>query len=99
MENALILQFVSHGSIRQYLTKQKKPVSLSVKLQWVEQITEVIRFIHSRDVLHGDISCNNVFLDGQLSVKLGDFAGSAIDDLPPLICYETSHELPNQDIS
>ena len=50
-------------------------------------------------MLHGDISCNNVFLDGQLSVKLGDFAGSAIDDLPPLIYYETSHELPNQDIS
>ncbi len=32
-------------------------------------------------------------------MKLGDFAGSAIDDLPPLICYETSHELPDQDIS
>jgi len=29
----------------------------------------------------------------------GSFAGSAIDGLPPLICYETSHELPGEDIS
>jgi hypothetical protein len=32
-------------------------------------------------------------------VKLGDFAGSAIDGLPVLVCYETSHELPGEDIS
>jgi len=99
LENAIILQFASQTSIRQYYARQKKPVSLSVKLRWVEQLTEVIRFIHSRNVLHGDISCNNVFLDDELDVKLGDFAGSAIDDLPALICYETSHELPAEDIS
>ncbi|KAF1964438.1 hypothetical protein BU23DRAFT_594155 [Bimuria novae-zelandiae CBS 107.79] len=52
-----------------------------------------------KSVLHGDISCNNGFLDDRLDVKLGDFAGSAIDGLPPLVCYETSHELPDEDIS
>lgn len=50
-------------------------------------------------MLHGDISCNNTFLDDDLNVKVGDFAGSAIDDHPPLVCYETSHELPGEDIS
>lgn len=39
----------------------------------------------------------NVFLDDNLNVKLGDFAGSAIDEHPPLVCYETSHELPDED--
>src|SRR5450432_709878 len=58
-----------------------------------------MRFIYSRSVFHGDISCNNIFLDDSLNVKLGDFAGSAIDDQPPLVCYETSHELPSEDIS
>ncbi|PVH92378.1 kinase-like protein [Periconia macrospinosa] len=98
LENALILQFASHTSIRQYFARQKQ-VPLSLKLRWVEQLFDVVRFIHSRRVLHGDISCNNIFLDGNLDVKLGDFAGSAIDDLPPLVCYETSHELPGEDIS
>ncbi|KAF2757908.1 spindle assembly checkpoint kinase [Pseudovirgaria hyperparasitica] len=98
LENSLILQFASQKSIRQYFTKQKQ-VPLSVKIRWVEQLFDAVRFIHSRGVLHGDISCNNVFLNDNLDVKLGDFAGSSIDDLPPLICYETTHELPDEDIS
>ena len=99
LENAIILQFASQTSIRQYLARQKKQVLLALKLRWVEQLFDAVRFIHSRSVLHGDMSCNNNFLDDDLNVKLGDFAGSAIDDHPPLVCYETSHELPGEDIS
>ena len=92
--NALILQYACNGSIRQYLARQTKPVALSLQLRWIEQITASIAFVHSQNVLHGDISCNNVFLDQSLEAKLGDFAGSSIDGQDPLICYETSHEHP-----
>ncbi|KAK0119364.1 hypothetical protein ONS95_010816 [Cadophora gregata] len=92
--DALILQYACHGSVRQYYASQAKPVSLSLKLAWVEQITASVAFIHSRNVLHGDISCNNVMLDEDLNAKLGDFAGSSVDGQDPLICYETSHEHP-----
>jgi serine/threonine protein kinase len=98
LENAIILQFASQTSIRQYIAREKQ-ASLSLKLRWVEQLVDAVCFIHLRSVFHGDISCNNVFLDENFDVKLGDFAGSAIDDLPPLVCYETSHELPGKDIS
>lgn len=92
--DALILQYASHGSIRQYYASQAKSVSLSLQLRWVEQITASVAFIPSRNVLHGDISCNNVLLDKGLNAKLGDFAGSSMDGQDPLICYETSHEHP-----
>jgi serine/threonine protein kinase len=94
LEDALILQYACNGSIRQYFAKQAKPVPLPLQLRWVQQITASIAFIHSKQVLHGDISCNNVFLDKELNAKLGDFAGSSIDGQAPLICYETSHEHP-----
>ncbi|KAI9864833.1 MAG: hypothetical protein M1813_002603 [Trichoglossum hirsutum] len=97
LENALILQYACNGSIRQYFARQTKPVPLSLRLRWVEQITTSIAFVHSKNVMHGDISCNNVFLDKELNAKLGDFAGSAIDDEPPLISYETSHEHPDNE--
>ena len=93
--NDIILQYACHGSIRQYFASQTKPVALSLQLGWVEQIAEAVSFIHSKNVLHGDISCNNIFVDHSLNVKLGDFAGSAIDGEPPLICYKTSHEHPS----
>lgn len=41
---------------------------------------------HSRNLLHGDISYNNVMLGG--------FAGSSMDGQDPLMCYKTSHEHP-----
>jgi serine/threonine protein kinase len=99
VEKAIILQFASETSIRQYFARQTHHVPLFTKLRWVEQLVDAVCFIHIRGVLHGDLSCHNVFLDGGLNVKLGDFAGSAIDGLPALVCYETSHELPGQDIS
>jgi len=77
----------------------KKQVPLALKLRWVEQLFDAVQFIHSRSVLHGDISGNSIFLDDNLNAKLGDFAGSATDNDPPLVCYETSHELPGEDIS
>ncbi|KAF2022141.1 kinase-like protein [Aaosphaeria arxii CBS 175.79] len=89
---------VTATSVRQYVARSKQ-VPLSIRLRWDKQLFDAVRFIHSRNVLHGDISCNNVFLNDNLDVKLGNFAGSAIDDLPSLVCYETSHELPNKDIS
>lgn len=100
LENAILLEFASHTSIRQYFTRQDpQKVPLDLKLRWIEQVFDAVRFIHSKRVFHADISCNNIFLDDDLNVKLGDFAGSVIDDLPPLICYETSHELPGESIS
>lgn len=95
LDYALVLQYASHGSIRQYLAEHEQPVLLSLRLRWVEQIFDAVRFIHSKGVFHGDISCNNVFLDDHLNTKLGDFAGSAIDDCPPLVCYETRYDLPH----
>ncbi|KAH9209501.1 spindle assembly checkpoint kinase [Leptodontidium sp. 2 PMI_412] len=88
--DALILQYACHGSIRQYYPSQAKSISLSLQLRWVEQITASVAFIHSRNVLHGDISCNNVMLDEDLNVKLGDFAGH---EHPEIMGISTGSEL------
>ena len=70
-----------------------EPVSLSLRLRWIEQILETVVILHSSSILHADISCNNFFLDENLNVKGGDFAGSSIDGETALVCYEvrTSH--------
>ncbi|GAO17465.1 uncharacterized protein UV8b_05982 [Ustilaginoidea virens] len=101
VDDALLLQFASHTSVRQYMAGQEERTTpLAVRRRWVEQLFDAVCFVHSKGVLHGDISCNNVFLDDKLDVKLGDFGGSAIDNLAPLIYYETSHYLPpGQDTS
>ncbi|KAM4056757.1 protein tyrosine kinase domain-containing protein [Hirsutella rhossiliensis] len=92
---SVLLQFARNGSIRQYYAKHNHDTPLHTRLHWAEQITTAIVFLLSKGVLHGDISCNNVFIDEALDAKLGDFAGSSIDGLPFLTVYETSHSLPD----
>jgi len=95
VENGVLLEFAHHGSIRQYRMKHDEPISATTKLRWIQQVTSTIYFLHSKGVLHGDISCNNIFLDQNLNAKVADFAGSAIDEEPYLTCYESSHSHPN----
>ncbi|POR31803.1 Uncharacterized protein TPAR_07978 [Tolypocladium paradoxum] len=102
---SVLLQFARNGSIRQYYRKHNQDTPVHTRLCWAEQITSAIIFLHAKGVLHGDISCNNVFLDESFNAKLGDFAGSSIDGLPFLTvgdigssrllqeCYGAMHSL------
>jgi serine/threonine protein kinase len=45
-------------------------------------------------VIHGDLTCANIFLDANLHAKVADFAGSSIDGSPLLVVVTESHEFP-----
>lgn len=95
VENGILLEFAHHGSIRQYHMNCDEAIPRTTKLRWIQQITSTMCFLHSKGVLHGDISCNNIFLDQKLNAKVADFAGSVIDEEPYLSCYESSHSHPS----
>ena len=99
--DGIILGYACNNSLRLYIAQQGgRRIPLSLRLRWAEQLIATLSFIHSKGVLHGDISCNNAFLNEELNLKLGDFAGSSIDGELVLVCYETSHEHPEMtDIS
>lgn len=68
-------------------------------LRWARQVAQALLFCHNNSVLHGDINCSNLFIDRELNIKLGDLAGSSIDDFPATVCYSTTHEPPASDSS
>lgn len=86
VENGILLEFAHHGSIRQYRMNYDPVIPPATKLRWIQQITSTICFIHSKGVLHADVSCNNIFLDRDFNAKVADFAGSVIDREPYLSC-------------
>ncbi|KAM3524806.1 hypothetical protein NHJ13051_004308 [Beauveria bassiana] len=94
LDDSLLLQFQQNGSIRQYRKTSHQPIPLKLRLRWAEQVASGVAFLHSKGVLHGDLSCNNIFLDANLDANIGDFAGSSIDGLPFLTVYEMSHAFP-----
>lgn len=56
----IILQYDCHGSIGEYLARQAEPPTTSVRVGWMEQITEAVAFAHSKNVLHGNICLKNM---------------------------------------
>ncbi|KAI9756308.1 MAG: Peptidyl-prolyl cis-trans isomerase NIMA-interacting protein 1 [Chaenotheca gracillima] len=79
--------------------KRSGPQPLAIQARWIQQTVESIAFVHSKSVLHADICCNNFFLDENLDIKLGDFAGSSIDGSQSLVAYQISHAHPGITIS
>ena len=98
-EGRATLEYAENGSLRQFLRKTKRPPSEQVILRWAQQAAQALSFCHSHGVLHGDICCSNYFLDHDLNLKLGDFAGSCIDQSRPSIFYSHTHQLPDTDTS
>lgn len=45
----------------------------NVKLCWLKDITSAVTYLHNRQIIHGDIRAENVFIGSQFQVKLGNF--------------------------
>ncbi|KAF1993175.1 kinase-like protein [Amniculicola lignicola CBS 123094] len=97
-EHGITLEYVENGNLREHLRKVGLPSSMLL-LRWARQAAQALVFCHASAVLHGDINCSNIFLDKKLNLRLGDFAGSSIDNSPASICYSTTHQLPTSDSS
>ncbi|KAK4147640.1 kinase-like protein [Dichotomopilus funicola] len=74
-------------------------ITTKLHQRWTMQIAEALAFVHSAGVVHGDLTCHNVFLDGELNAKLADFAGSSLDGSGLLVCVAASHEYPGPTMS
>ncbi|KAI9789215.1 MAG: hypothetical protein M1835_001813 [Candelina submexicana] len=90
---AIHLEYATNGQLSKFLI-DLAPKNLAVRKQWIVQIADALDYLHINNVVHGDVSCNNVFLDDQLDAKLGDFAGSSIDGSQLLVACAISHEPP-----
>ncbi|CAI9753972.1 unnamed protein product [Fraxinus pennsylvanica] len=75
-----ITEIFTSGTLRQY-RKKHKYVDLRALKKWSRQILEGLSYLHSHDppVIHRDLKCDNVFVNGnQGEVKIGDLGLAAI---------------------
>ncbi|KAG7633677.1 Protein kinase domain [Arabidopsis suecica] len=76
----LITEVFTSGNLRQY-RKKHKCVDLRALKKWSRQILEGLVYLHSHDppVIHRDLKCDNIFINGnQGEVKIGDLGLAAI---------------------
>ncbi|KAK7302147.1 hypothetical protein RJT34_13028 [Clitoria ternatea] len=75
-----ITEIFTSGTLRQY-RKKHKHVDLRALKKWSRQILEGLVYLHSHNppVIHRDLKCDNIFVNGnQGEVKIGDLGLAAI---------------------
>jgi serine/threonine protein kinase len=92
-ELGIRLEYTSLHNLRQYFQKHDE-INAKRRLQWSQQITSALAFVHSMNVIHGDLTCHNISLDDSQNAKLLDFGGSSLDGSEPLIGVTASHRWP-----
>ena len=65
--------------------------------RWASQAAEALEFAHTVGVYNSDIHLLNFFLDGNLDLKVGDWAGASIDGWPSQSSYRLRHRLFDSD--
>lgn len=98
-ESSLRLELASNYGLRKHLQDRGSEIAFEQRLRWCQQIACALAFVHSNGVTHGDLHGGNIFLDGDLNAKVGDFAGSSLDGSPLLIAVTASHRYPGRLLS
>eukprot|EP00090_Calanus_glacialis_P041282 TRINITY_DN7266_c0_g1_i1.p1 TRINITY_DN7266_c0_g1~~TRINITY_DN7266_c0_g1_i1.p1 ORF type:complete len:548 (-),score=201.84 TRINITY_DN7266_c0_g1_i1:125-1768(-) len=79
----LITEFMSSGSLKQFLKKTKKnsrKIPLQSWKRWCSQILSALSYLHSLSppIIHGNLTCDTIFIQHNGLVKIGSVAPDAI---------------------
>jgi serine/threonine protein kinase len=76
-DRGLLFEYYPLRSIRRYYESQNETLpSLGQRLQWCHQSVVGISYIHSKNILHNDISARNILLTSNMEIKICDFGSS-----------------------
>ncbi|CAN6806843.1 unnamed protein product [Brassica oleracea var. botrytis] len=75
-----ITEICTSGNLREY-RKKHRHVSMRALKKWSKQILKGLVYLHTHDpcIIHRDLNCSNVFVNGNIGqVKIGDLGLAAI---------------------
>ncbi|KAJ3693742.1 hypothetical protein LUZ60_009222 [Juncus effusus] len=91
---ALVYEFLSRGTLRNYLDHAGKttPLSWQVRTRIIGEVCVALIFLHSNKpnpIIHGDLRPDNILLDANFTSKLSDFGQIKQGDTDTTNLYPT----------
>lgn len=72
----IILEKCSEGTLQKIVKRDKGKIPMGMIRMWMTQLIDGLAYIHSRGIIHRDLKLGNLFLDDNVSLKIGDFGFS-----------------------
>ncbi|KAF0536902.1 calmodulin-dependent protein kinase [Gigaspora margarita] len=72
VEYVLILEYADNGTLRDYLQQNSTKIEWELKVQFAIQLVEAVKWLHSHNIVHGDLHPNNILIHQEI-LKLADF--------------------------
>lgn len=86
---ALKLERATKGNLRHIIEETPEPPPIHRRLEMATTLAESILHLHSRGVIWGDISTRNVLVFSDDTIKICDFASSALSQTYPEFGHHT----------
>ena len=101
----VLLMELMQDSLTNYVNKSNQPIPYNIQVNICHDITQALTFLHSNDIVHRDLSSNNVLLDRNMSAKVADFGMARFADIKrPMtqvsftMCPGADHYMPPEAI-
>ncbi|KAJ8582136.1 kinase-like protein [Rhizopogon salebrosus TDB-379] len=69
---AMVSPWMHNGSLTTYLDNNFTELTSVRKFQILQQVATAIRYLHSKDVVHGDLTANNILIDIACNAHVAD---------------------------
>ena len=94
----VLLMELMDDSLTGFLESSTQPIPYHIQVNICHDITLALSFLHSNDIVHRDLSSNNVLLIGNNRAKLTDFGMARLGDLNLHATRITNTMCPGTDV-
>ena len=93
---ALLMELMDEN-LTDFLNRVSQPIPYHVQVSLCHDISLALSHLHSKGIIHRDLSSNNILLIGNVRAKVADFGMATIGDLNPLASQITRTKYPGTD--
>ena len=69
----IVLELCKNHSLKDLVNRRKGPLAEIEVQNYIFQLIQGLRYLHSKKIIHRDLKPENLFLDEKLELKIGDF--------------------------
>ena len=94
----VLLMELMDDSLTHFLESSTQPIPYHIQVNICHDITLALSFLHSNNIIHRDLSGNNILLRGNILAKVTDFGMARLGDLNPQATRLTFTMCPGTDV-